>query len=266
MKKINKGSTPARLATFIALNPEAKWERKKDDLDESFRCSTARYHEVQQTLRTEQGNLCAYCEIDLISGTNGKLDDCRIEHFHPKSMRENNEPNWALEWDNMFAVCCGGNNNKVVSAETRYEIDPKSHTCDVLKSNKVLDQTIINPLHLSHENCWSFTRSTGEIQPNDIILLKNLIAIEIANQTIKELNLNAKRLRDQRISLINDLNDRIRTYLADGMTIPQAREHLARAILQKSSAGDWPAFFSVIRDILNLQAEKVLEQYNIEDW
>jgi uncharacterized protein (TIGR02646 family) len=261
MKRINKGKIPNRLAIFKHQNPDAKWEKGKNDIDEAFRCNRARYNELQQALRTEQGNLCAYCEIDLIAGTNGKPDDCRVEHFHPKSKREPNEPNWALKWDNLLAVCCGGNNSEVADPTSRYSADPKEYTCDVPKKNKILDNLIINPLSIPQDSCWNFNRSTGEILPNEDKFQNLQIPIDVANRTISELNLNGKRIRDQRKSLFNDLTDRIGTYLEEGMTIPEAREYIARAILVKNNADDWPSFFTLIRFILSSQAEEVIAVY-----
>lgn len=262
MKKINKSEIPPCLAMFKHRYPNAKWEKNKNDTDEAFRCSTARYHELQHVLRTDQGNLCAYCEIDLIAGTNGQLDDCRIEHFHPKSEKKDEDPNWALEWDNLLAVCCGGNTRSVADAAIRFSADKHNYTCDVPKKNKVLDNLIINPLKIPSEICWKFTRSNGEILPNEEKCQELEIPLRIAKQTINELNLNAKRITDQRKSLYNDLNDRIRSYLEQGMQIPEARSKIAKAILVKNKADDWPSFFSLIRFVLGTQAEEVLEDYD----
>ncbi|MCU8277790.1 hypothetical protein M2G82_20125 [Vibrio vulnificus] len=70
----NKGTEPNRLGVFRTANPNALWDKDKKDnelIGETFRCCGARYQETQQQLRTDQGNLCAYCEQDLLSGTNG---------------------------------------------------------------------------------------------------------------------------------------------------------------------------------------------------
>ncbi|MBF4223258.1 TIGR02646 family protein, partial [Vibrio anguillarum] len=166
MKTINKGVEPNRLGVFRAANPDALWgkDKKSNELtEEAFRCCGARYQETQQQLRTDQGNLCAYCEQDLLSGTNGSLDDCRIEHFHPKSKRDLGEPNWGLTWDNLLAVCCGGNQSEVVDSDTRFETEPENYSCDVPKGDKILDAIIFNPLHLPDINIWKFYRSTGLI-------------------------------------------------------------------------------------------------------
>lgn len=260
MKKINKGNEPHRFGVFIGNNPEALWEKKpKDSNIEAFRCSSARYQETQQALRTEQGNICAYCEQDLLSGSNGNVDDCRIEHFHPKSQRENGEPNWALLWSNLLAVCCGGNQSKVTDAINRFDDDPKNYSCDVPKGNNVLDDVILNPLNLEFENIWTFKRSTGEIAVNNAVCQRLGICTERANNTIIELNLNSDRLKRGRRSVLNELNDQITERISLGLSVVQARSLLASSILSKNQAGDWPSFFSSIRFYLGSEAEAVLQ-------
>jgi uncharacterized protein (TIGR02646 family) len=263
MKTINKGVEPNRLGVFRAVNPDALWEKDNKNIDligETFRCCGARYQETQQQLRTEQGNLCAYCEQDLLSGTNGVVDDCRIEHFHPKSKRELGDPNWGLEWGNLLAVCCGGNQSKVVEHEQRFDTDRKNYSCDVPKDDKILDTIIFNPLNLPHHNIWKFSRTTGQIDVNESACEVQGLDVEIARNTIEELNLNSPRLMRARKMIIEDLNSRITERMQRGQTIGQARSSLAASVLRKNRSGDWPSFFSAIRFYLGQQAEIVLVQ------
>lgn len=260
MKTINKSDELARLGVFRAANPEAFWEKSSDSNNEAFRCCSARYNETQQHLRTDQGNICAYCEQDLLSGTNGIIDDCRIEHFHPKSKRENGEPNWALEWSNLLTVCCGGNQSKIVDAGNRFDTDPNDYSCDVPKDDKILDTVIYNPLHLPHGNIWQFKRSTGEILVNEEACNIQGLDIPTAIRTIVELNLNTPRLKRARRDVLNKLNEQIGVRLHRGQSIEQARHKVASSILIKNQAGDWPSFFSAIRKYLGDQAEGVLRQ------
>ena len=261
MKTINKGVEPNRLGVFRAANPDALWEKdkKSEELtEEAFRCCGARYQETQQQLRTDQGNLCAYCEQDLLSGTNGSLDDCRIEHFHPKTKRDLGEPNWGLAWDNLLAVCCGGNQSKVVEPEQRFDTDRKNYSCDVPKGDKILDTIIFNPLNLTHQNIWKFSRTTGQIDVNESTCEVQGVDAEMARQTIKELNLNSPRLMRARKMILEDLNSRITEKMKLGQTIEQARSSLAASVLRKNRAGDWPSFFSATRFYLGQQAENIL--------
>ncbi|ELH3005398.1 TIGR02646 family protein [Vibrio vulnificus] len=263
MKTINKGAEPNRLGVFRAANPDALWDKDKKDnelIGETFRCCGARYQETQQQLRTDQGNLCAYCEQDLLSGTNGALDDCRIEHFHPKSKREQGEPNWGLTWDNLLAVCCGGNQSEVVEPDKRFDTEPENYSCDVPKGDKILDAIIFNPLHLPDVNIWKFYRSTGLIDVNERVCEAQGLDAEMARQTIKELNLNSPRLMRARKMILEDLNRRITERVGRGLTIEQARSSLAASVLRKNRAGDWPSFFSATRSYLGRSAEAVLTQ------
>jgi len=263
MKTINKGVEPNRLGVFRAANPDALWEKDKKNkelIGETFRCCGARYQETQQQLRTEQGNLCAYCEQDLLSGTNGALDDCRIEHFHPKSKREVGEPNWGLEWGNLLAVCCGGNQSKVIEPDKRFDTNRENYSCDVPKDDKILDTIIFNPLNLPHDNIWKFSRTTGQMDVNESACEVQGLDVEKARNTIEELNLNSSRLMRARKVILEDLNIRITERVRLGQTIEQARSSLAASVLRKNRAGDWPSFFSATRFYLGQQAEIVLEQ------
>ncbi|ELI8400977.1 TPA: retron system putative HNH endonuclease [Yersinia enterocolitica] len=258
MKKINKEGEPNRLGVFRAAHPNALWERDKDSIGETFRCCRARYQETLQQLRTDQGNICAYCEQDLMSGTNGALDDCRIEHFHPKSKQAQGEPNWSLEWSNLLAVCCGGNQSNVVNSEQRFDSNPKNYSCDVPKGNKILDTIILNPLKLPNLNIWKFHRSTGELSVNEDLCLSLGLDVDMAHQTIKELNLNSPRLIRLRKTVLNNLNYLITERLKHGQTIEQAISFITISVFRKNRAGDWPSFFSAARFYLGQQAELVL--------
>jgi len=260
MKKIYKQSEPNRLGVFRAALPDALWEKDNDSTGETFRCCRARYQETIQQLRTDQGNICAYCEQDLMSGTNGALDDCRIEHFHPKSKREQEEPNCALEWSNLLVVCCGGNQSKVVDSKKRFDTDQKNYSCDVPKSNKILDDIILNPLSLPKVSIWNFHRSSGKVSVNEDACLELGINIQMANQTINELNLNSPRLVRFRKNILDNLNALITERLRNGKTVEQALSYIAISLFRKNSAGDWPSFFSTARFYLGHQAEVVLEQ------
>jgi len=258
MKKINKDEEPNRLGAFKAAHPHALWERDKDSTVEAFRCCSARYQETQQQLRTDQGNLCAYCEQDLLSGTNGALEDCRIEHFHPKSKRQPGEPNWGLEWSNLLAVCCGGNQSRVINPEQRFDTEPKNYSCDVPKGDKILDATILNPLNLPNLNIWKFHRSTGHISVNEGFCISLGLNVEIAYQTIEELNLNSPRLIRFRKTVLDNLNHLITERLKQGQEVEHAINSIAISVFRKNKAGDWPPFFSATRFYLGQQVEPIL--------
>lgn len=261
MKKIDKSQEPHRLGVFRSAYPNARWEKKKDSTEKSFHCCRARYIETQHHLRADQGNLCAYCEQDLLSGTHGRLQDCRIEHFHPKSesMRLDGDPNWALEWSNLLAVCCGGSQPGVVDPDSRYDVNPSHHSCDVPKADKNLDGIILNPLKLIEENIWIVNRSSGEISVNEEVCSSYNIDIEQAFQTIKELNLNSARLKKLRKSIANDLNDLITKGLSSGKNIEESMRYVARFTFNRDSSGNLPSFFTTRRYYLKSVAEEFIK-------
>ena len=83
------------------------------------------YHAVLRNLLEEQGHLCAYCMCRIPD----KSGRARIEHIIPQSK----EPNKALDYRNMLAVCYG--NDNAVSYDFK--------TCDARRGNRDMS---INPL------------------------------------------------------------------------------------------------------------------------
>ncbi|HBA6805263.1 TPA: TIGR02646 family protein, partial [Escherichia coli] len=86
------------------------------------------------------------------------------------------------------------------------------------------------------------------------------ISVEMAHQTIKELNLNSPRLIRFRKAILNNLNILITERLKKGQTVEQAVRFIAISLFRKNGAGDWPSFFSATRYYLGQQAELVLAQ------
>lgn len=77
----------------------------------------------------------------------------------------------------------------------------------------------------------------------------------VAQNTIDELRLDAPRLRRFREDVLNKINQQLQQLLQQGLSVGQARTHLAQAYLRKNSQQYWPAFFSCIRDYLGSEAE-----------
>ena len=101
MKHVLKGAEPPTLAFYAQAAPKSSWEQMRDD--PYFQGQQA-YQDCRSACITDQKGLCAYCEIDIRDNDPLK---CRIEHFHPKS-DQTTAHNWALDWQNMLAVCNGG--------------------------------------------------------------------------------------------------------------------------------------------------------------
>lgn len=248
MKNIVKGTEPAELARYAADNPGNTWEQ--------FTRQSVRRSAVQQRLLSDQGGLCAYCEIDLKGAYEHALADLRVEHFHPKSDRSRAH-NWHLDWQNLLAVCHGGSQRNVVDAAQRFTSPDCS--CDVPKADNDWDALICNPLHLpAHPALFRFERSSGAMRVDREACRAAGVDAAQAQASIDRLQLDGMRLRNLRRPLLDTLNDQLRTLTAAGMPLAEARQRLARALLRRDAAGRWPAFFSAIRSYLGEAAEQQL--------
>lgn len=250
MKNVIKGTEPAELSRYVAANPGNTWEQ--------FRAATPRRKGVQQQLVHDQGGICAYCEIDLKPSSGVDLADLRVEHFHPKS-DTTTAHNWALDWQNLLAVCHGGSARNVVDAAARFT--SPDHSCDVPKQDRSLDAVICNPLQLpASPLLFRFDRSSGAISVNQATCTQAGVPAQKAQATIDELRLDAVRLRDLRKPVLDKLNSQLMSLVAAGMDLPDARSKLARSYLRRDASGNWPAFFSAIRCYLGQAAEQHLQR------
>jgi uncharacterized protein (TIGR02646 family) len=211
---------------------------------------------VQQRLLSDQGGICAYCEIDLKGSDAHAHADLRVEHFHPKSDRSTPH-NWHLDWQNLLAVCHGGSQRDVVDAAQRFT--SPDHSCDVPKLDNDWDALICNPLHLpARPALFRFERSSGAMNVDRAACLAAGVDAERAQATIGNLQLDGRRLRDLRKPVLEKLNEELYSLTAAGMPLPDARQRLARILLRRDAEGRWPAFFSAIRSYLGEAAEQQL--------
>ena len=252
MKKINKGEEPQKLETYRTANPNGTWKQ--------YRANNGRREQIQDQLRKDQGGLCAYCEIDLRrldAGSNSDdVEDFRVEHFHPKSDTAS-EHNWRLDWHNLLACCHGGSNAKVVDAQSRFT--SPDHSCDVPKKNQNWDEEILNPLHLPASPClFKFSRAEGTMIVHTANCRTAGIDEQKAQNTIKKLRLDAKRLKRLRKAELDRVNQVLQGLVHNGMDVRTARNKLAKALIRKDAKGNWPRFFSALRDYLGSAAEEQL--------
>lgn len=259
MKKINKNSEPpSLLASYKSKNPAGTWVR--------FRKERPRRQQLKTQILTDQGGLCAYCEIDLKEADAHGNADYRVEHFHPKSDRASTSGvafNWDIHWDNLFGCCHGGSRQDVVDAGMRFS--NHDHSCDVPKAGKVLDGIILNPLFVpAFPSLFTIERSTGNISVNySNCKTANVSAIQ-TRQTIAELRLNSPRLARLRKAVLDELNRDIRLLSERGMSIGDAKDRLSKVHLRKNSQQHWPAFFSSFRSYLGTEAERHLRSINYD--
>lgn len=248
MKKILKGTEPPLLSQYRAANPTNNWDQ--------FRSSVANREQVRDQLRKDQGGLCAYCEIDLIESDNTGDADFRVEHFHPKS-DTSTAHNWHLDWVNLLGCCHGGSQRGVADAGNRFTSPDNS--CDVPKDKKILDNVILNPLQLpATPAIYKSDRSTGEIS----VIAANCQSAGVsevhAQNTIDELRLIAPRLNRLRKTVLDDLNSRIASRVAQGDDISAARMYFSKIYLNKNANGNWSKFFTSMRSYLGSDAEQHL--------
>lgn len=256
MKFIAKRPEPGCLTSFNHDNPysvgshNAQWGLLK---------ALPEYQtQIVDPLLFDQGHLCAYCENSILRRDGiGGIQDIGIEHFHPKSSNEGGHP-WVSRWSNLFAVCLGGSNANVVDPDERFGDPEKELSCDKKKENKVLDETILNPLQIPSEYClFTFHRSNGKLSVNGENCRAAGVDVNLVEQSIEELNLNAVRLCRARSRVLTEVNNLIRKLVEEGSTLAEAREKMARVRLVKKENTYFP-FFTACRSYLGAGVEKIL--------
>jgi uncharacterized protein (TIGR02646 family) len=254
MKACLKSTPPELLKQYQEENPDATWEHFKNECQDGYKT-------VQDTLRNDQGNLCCYCEIETKQGFGNGKDDFRVEHFHPKSDKFSKH-NWALDWQNMLGCCHGGSERYVAHFDERYISEKVQRHSDVLKSESVWDDEILNPLEIpAFPILFRTNRQDGSLSVLDENCLDAGISIEKANNCLhsKRLNLNSEKLKGLRKKALDAVVLQIGEMLAQGYAIDQAMIWVTESQLRKNSQGHWPAFFTSIRSHLGKNAENYLQ-------
>lgn len=239
---------PPELRNYVAQHPANSWDQ--------FKAVRRRRSSVQQQLLSDQGGLCAYCEIDLKAAAGIAQADLRVEHFHPKSDLGGGH-NWHLDWTNLLAVCHGGSRGDIVDAAERHT--SPDHSCDIPKGGEDWDAVILTPLELPSYPClFRFDRSSGGMRVDQENCRAVAIDADKAQATVDNLRLDSTRLRDLRKPVLDKLNQQLQLLLRSGIPIDEARTRLARVMLSKNANHHWPAFFSAIRHYLGDAAERQL--------
>ncbi|MEA3332693.1 MAG: retron system putative HNH endonuclease [Pseudomonadota bacterium] len=270
MKRILKGAEPENLINYRNTNPDATWQEMQKDL--SLNGQQASLDCRAQTISDQKG-LCAFCEID-ISGNNPLK--CRIEHFHPKS-DNTNQHNWALDWQNMLAVCNGGSRPEISDASFHMPPINENLSCDahkdrMIQSGKLPENCegwILNPLQLkAFPTLFRIEKSSGRITPdpascmvcepwsnNHHSNLENLV-----EHTITMLNLNCDRLKEARLKVIRNIEHNKKKQRQKGLSPKQGLENLAQRYFRKQ----WPGFFTTIYLCLGTAAETYLKNVSFQ--
>jgi uncharacterized protein (TIGR02646 family) len=261
VKRVLKGVEPRSLQNYRQTHGQAKWDELRDENRQA-------YEDIRAQTHNDQRGLCAYCEIAI------RADDpltSRIEHFHPKS-DIGSDTNWALEWNNMLAVCWGGSDRHGAAP---YAMEPlkENLSCDAHKDRliqqKKLDKAcegwVLDPQQIPIlPSLFDISKSDGKLRASDPgcdaaspwpgnrhTSVKGLVEF-----TIYALNLNCARLCNARIAVISDIEHNIEKQRMAGIPAEQALDGLAERYLQKN----WSSFFTTICLRLGPAADRYLER------
>lgn len=263
LKDVPREAEPAQLTAYRNAAPDSNWEQMRTDT--LFNGPVA-YTTCRTQLISDQGGLCAFCEIGIHENDPLK---CRVEHFHPKA---DISPvhNWALDWNNLLAVCSGGSWKH---ASAPYALEPLSEnlSCDAHKDRMiqagVLPQQcegwIINPLDLPRlPLLFRLERSTGKLFPNEVACATFTVwpgnqhtdVQELVQHTIKMLNLNCERLSTARLTISREIERNKKRQRDAGFSAQQGLRNLAERYFRQR----WPDFFTTIRLCLGDTADQYL--------
>ena len=266
MKLVIRLDEPAELSAYRAEHPMIKWEpMRKDAVGRTV------YEVVRQRLLEGQGCLCGFCEVGLHDRDPLK---CRVEHFHPKSDRTTAH-NWALDWQNMIAVCTGGSQRY---QQPPHALEPlrENLSCDAHKDQMIqggkldeqCDGWIINPLELPAFPCLFFLeKSTGRLLPDEQVCAglnipgnRHPSTQHLVQSTIDMFNLNCNRLCEARLRICRDIERSKKKYRQQNIPPERALHELA----ERHFRNPWPSFFTTIRLCLGTAAEQHLAEINFQ--
>lgn len=260
MKQLSRSDDPAELAEYRAAKPASTWDQMRGEAE-----GRVVYEIVRRQLINGQGGLCAFCEIGLHDHNPLK---CRVEHFHPKS-DTSTAHNWALDWQNMLAVCMGGSQRHQQPPHALEPL-PENLSCDAYKDQMInlgnlaehCEGWIIDPMGLpAFPSLFFLEKSTGRLLPDEdmcsgIALLgnKHQGTRALVQHTIDMLNLNCDRLCEARVRVLWDIERRKKSLRQQGIQPQRGLRDLAEHYFRPR----WPDFFTTIRLSLGVAAEQYL--------
>lgn len=268
MKRIRKRKTPPKaLSDYIADNPESSdthtWDAFRNNCPSGLKA-------IQQALYEDQGGLCAYCELELIPKF-----DLRVSHFHPKRAKgEEGSRAWELRWDNMHGACNGGTifYYKKPDRYVEGQGDADKH-CDVVIGNDVLDDKILNPLHIpAFPRLFQYEeepmaagqiglRIRADVEKCSTATYLGKQGCEVrAQETIDQFHLNSANLMIMRQALYDEIKFRIAQSVESEGGLEAALGRMSEIAFSNTSK--WPEFFTVWRWALRDKAEEKLKRIN----
>lgn len=256
MKRISKSKDGNPLQSFASLSPNANW----DDFRNNHQGSD--YRQLKAQIINDQGGLCAYCEKDI---SQLQPTGQRIEHFHSKSDTSDVTVNWALDWQNVFLVCIGGNDADQTKHPLPSNLSCDSHKDHLISKNKLdvaCEGFYLNPLEIVEAPClFDFDKPTGKLIPNQEACSqwqatsnRFSTTFELVENTIQVLNLNCQRLLDDRLEVLKAYNQQVSS--ARKRNDRDFKKHL----VQRWFNHHWPSFFTTRRILLGREAELFLSK------
>ena len=202
MKAINKLSEPAVL-TYWKAQENDNWQPAYDAMGSTIK------NEVKESLMSEQGYLCCYCERQLTD------NDSHIEHLKPQSDPAVDP----LDYSNMLCSC----QNQLQKGEPRH--------CGNLKDDWFDSELLLSPLDSGCEERFSFT-GYGDIKPA-------YTEDNAASKTIQKLGLNIPKLQSMRANVIEP-------FLDDSLSEVELGQFVTGYLLEDET-GRYGEFFTTIQ-------------------
>lgn len=263
MKRLKTISEPQVLVEFRTMFPAHGWEHMRHDGQ-----GRHAYEVIRRKLNDGQGGLCAFCEVGIHGNDPLK---CCVEHFHPKSDVSDTSAthNWAMDWENMLAVCRGGSQRHQAHP---YMLEPleENLSCDAFKDKMIqsgrlqekCEGWVINPRQMpAFPRLFFLEKSTGRLLPDleqcaDFNFVDNNHPCtgSLVQHTIDMLNLNCDRLCEARLRVVWDIERNKKRWRERGVSSQQGFSELADRYFRQN----WPGFFTTIRFCLGHAAEQYL--------
>jgi uncharacterized protein (TIGR02646 family) len=244
MKHVPKSNEPPKLREYRQNNPNGRWEQFRQDCKSGL-------NEVFETLASDHGGLCAYCEMKI------NKPNHQVEHFHDKSDEsdQNNPTKWHLDWSNMWYCCKGGTEENFVGDEFKR---PSKVNCSCGQHKKNNDyQNIISPNDIpKFPRIFSYKISDNsvEILADEELCSESRIDKNYVEKTIEMLNLNCNRLQETRYAYLKPIK---KILCEKKPNTEQIKDLLIRLIGNKYENKCWGQFFTMIR----WQFKKIAEEY-----
>ena len=268
MKQVFKSAEPPCLQAYRGANPSDSWDQMKNN---SQYFGRAVHDCIAELISTDQGGLCAYCEIEI----SRSLNTFRVDHFVAKSLSDS-QHNWGLNWGNMLACCKGGENEYTLGRNHFEKPRDENLSCDS-HANKFAQKggagmplydrrgLVINPLSLPTSPLLiRFDTDRGTLEPHPqrcagISFAGNLLSstFELIQNTIQVFNLNCPRLCRARKDWFDELEDNLEEVERQaGRSPAEVRSELCEHLLKPP----YPSFFTVSRLWLGPIAEEFLQR------